>query len=242
MKQDSIKRAALDAALFRLQLDFDDRTKDKLIKHLDLVIEKNKVLNLTRITSVEDAIVLHIEDSLSIYKLFSQYPGEFLDIGTGAGFPGLPIAITTGRKGMLLDSVKKKATAVREFVSCLGLDSQISVIGQRSEDLAKAKPNSFGIVLARAVSSLPAVEELATPLLMNKGVLIVMRGKDSAEDIELGIKAADLFGLKLINREVFNIGENNEYSRSVCVFQKVHKSKIKLPRQSGFASKKPLVI
>ncbi len=240
MKQ-SVERAALDAALCRLGLDFDETVKEKLLKHLSLVIEKNKVLNLTRITSLEEAVVLHIEDSLSVYKTFSQFKGEFLDIGTGAGFPGIPLAVTTGRKGSLLDSVKKKITAVQEFVDQLGLTEQVTTYGMRSEELVVSKRNHYGIVLARAVSSLPAVEELATPLLKHDGVLIAMRGVDSKADLNLGVQAAKKLGLKLIDRKEFSIGEDSEYTRSLCVFQKVGKSEIKLPRHPGFASKKPIV-
>lgn len=240
MKQE-VERAALEAALCRLDLSFDDQIKDKLLKHLALVIEKNKVLNLTRITSSEEAIVLHVEDSLSAYKVFSQYKGEFLDIGTGAGFPGIPLAITSGRSGALLDSVKKKITAVQEFVDQLDLAEQITTYAMRSEELVEFKRNHYGVVIARAVSSLPAVEELATPLLRHNGVLIAMRGVDNKSDINLGVQAAKKLGLKLIDRKEFTIGQNNEFTRSLCVFKKIGKSEIKLPRHPGFASKKPIV-
>ena len=241
MKQTASKRAALDAALGRLGLEFNQKTKDMLLDYLDKVIEKNKVINLTRITSFEDAVVLHLEDSLSIYKDFCQTSGRFLDIGTGAGFPGIPLGITTGRKGVLLDSVKKKTVAVQGFIDELGLSSTLSAIGMRSEELAQEQPASFGVVTARAVSSLPAVQELATPLLERGGKLIAMRAQDSAEDIVLAKKSADLLGLELIERREFCIGKQAEYTRSVCVFQKVSKSKVKLPRHPGYASKKPLV-
>ena len=241
MKQNSVERAALDAALLRLQLDFDDEIRQKLLKHLKLVIEKNQVLNLTRITSPAEAVILHIEDSLSIYKYFCQYNGEFLDIGTGAGFPGIPLAISSGRKGTLLDSVKKKITAVNEFITELDLSEQIEAVGIRSEELAEKRRNYYGIVVARAVSSLPAVEELATPLLEKNGVLIAMRGNDSIKDVNLGVQAAKKLGLELIDRNEFNIGPDGEFSRSVCIFKKTGDATLKLPRHPGYASKKPIV-
>lgn len=83
MKHTSKERAAVDAALLRLKLDFDEETREKLITNLKLVIEKNNVLNLTRIDSFEGAVVLHMEDSLSIYPEFMHSSGEFCDIGTG---------------------------------------------------------------------------------------------------------------------------------------------------------------
>lgn len=241
MKQTDEKRAALNAALGRLELELSDATQDKLLDYLDMVVEKNKVLNLTRITSFEDAVVLHLEDSLSILKTFRQTKGDFLDIGTGAGFPGIPLGITTDRSGVLLDSVKKKAHAVGEFITALGLQDRLSAVGMRSEELAAERPGAFGVVTARAVSSLPAVEELASPLLKKGGHLIAMRGQDTPEDIDQAKKAAALLGLKLIERTEFTIGEAGEYQRSLCVFEKVAKPKLKLPRHPGYASKRPLV-
>lgn len=241
MKQTDSKRAALDAALGRLNLGFDDQTKDKLLAYLDLVVEKNKVLNLTRITSFEDAVVLHLEDSLSILEDFRQTTGHYLDIGTGAGFPGIPLGITTDRKGVLLDSVKKKAAAVQEFIDVLGLSDRLKATGMRSEELAEQRRGGFGVVTARAVSSLPAVEELATPLLCKGGKLIAMRGIDTDDDIDIAKQAAKLLGLTLVERREFAIGPNEEYTRSICVFEKTGKSTVKLPRHPGFASKKPLV-
>lgn len=241
MKQTDFKRAALDAALGRLGLEFEDAIKDQLLTYLDLVVEKNKVLNLTRITSFEDAVVLHLEDSLSILEDFRQTSGKYLDIGTGAGFPGIPLGITTDRKGVLLDSVKKKAVAVQGFIDELGLDSRLEATGMRSEELAQEHPGSFGAVTARAVSSLPAVEELASPLLCKGGHLIAMRGIDSAEDIDLAKKAAKILGLTLVERREFTIGPDGEYTRSVCIFEKTGRPSLKLPRHPGYASKRPLV-
>ena len=241
MKQTEEQRAALAAALGRLELELDQTTQDQLLYFLDLVVEKNKVLNLTRITSFEDAVVLHLEDSLSILQTFRQTSGDFLDSGTGAGFPGIPMGITTNRSGVLLDSVKKKALAVGEFITQLGLQERLQAVGMRSEELATERPNSFGVVTARAVSSLPAVEELATPLLKQGGHLIAMRGPDTDEDVVRGREAAKLLGLELVERIEFTIGPNRDYHRSLCVFEKKRKPKIKLPRHPGYASKRPLV-
>ena len=148
MKHLNKERAALDAALLRLRIDANEEQKELLLKHLYLVIEKNKVINLTRITSAEEAIVLHIEDSLSIYKQFSQIEGEFIDIGTGAGYPGIPLAIISGKQGTLLDSVKKKANCVQEFVNILSLNRQLNVINLRSEELAAERKCSYSVVVA----------------------------------------------------------------------------------------------
>lgn len=238
MKQDSCERAALDAALLRLGLQASSRQKELLLKHLALVIEKNKQVNLTRITSFEDAVILHVEDSLSILGEFSQQDGRFVDIGTGAGFPGIPLAVMTDRAGVLLDSVKKKAQAVDAFCDALGLSQRVQGVGMRSEELALEQPASFETVVARAVSSLPTVEELASPLLAPNGRLVAMRGSDSSDDLKTAQDVSERLGLKLVDRREFEIG-GGAYMRSVCVFQKVAEPQVSLPRRPGMAAKRP---
>lgn len=159
-----------------------DTDKQKKIQaYLDLVIEKNKELNLTRIETREKGMLLHIEDSLSCIDEFTSQDGPFLDIGTGGGFPGVPLAIASGRTGVLIDSVQKKARAVQEMIDELNLSNMIQVRGIRSEELALEVGEKFHTVIARAVSSLPTVLELATPLLVPHGEFIALRGRKIKE-------------------------------------------------------------
>ena len=151
-----------------------DTDKQKKIQaYLDLVIEKNKELNLTRIETREKGMLLHIEDSLSCIDEFTSQDGPFLDIGTGGGFPGVPLTIASGRTGVLIDSVQKKARAVQEMIDELNLSNMIQVRGIRSEELALEVGEKFYTVIARAVSSLPTVLELATPLLVSSRHLYI---------------------------------------------------------------------
>ena len=239
MKHTSEERAAVDAALLRFKLDFNEDITDKLITNLKLVIEKNKVLNLTRIDSFEDAVVLHLEDSLSIYPEFMHSSGEFCDIGTGGGFPGLPLAIASGRKGILLDSVKKKALAVQEFVEEVSLTGQVQALGMRSEELCAECFGEFDTVVARAVDKLSVVEEYASPLLASGGHLIAMRGTESLGDEKAAQIASEQLGLQMIEKRAFSLGPD-EVARSVYVFEKNGSPSIKLPRRPGMAHKKPL--
>lgn len=217
-------------------LDIDKQ--EKIRAYLELVIEKNKDLNLTRIDTKEKGMLLHIEDSLSCLEEFKRQEGEFLDIGTGGGFPGVPLAIATGRTGVLIDSVQKKARAVQEMIEKLELENQIQARGIRSEELALEKGEEFTTVVARAVSSLPAVMELATPLLVPGGELIALRGKKDEVDLEDINHIADKLGLELISRRHIYISET--YERTIYVFKKVSQTSIKLPRRKGMAQKRPL--
>lgn len=216
-----------------------DTDKQKKIQaYLDLVIEKNKELNLTRIETREKGMLLHIEDSLSCIDEFTSQDGPFLDIGTGGGFPGVPLAIASGRTGVLIDSVQKKARAVQEMIDELNLSNMIQVRGIRSEELALEVGEKFHTVIARAVSSLPTVLELATPLLVPHGEFIALRGKEDKRSIEESNRIAKKLGLEMISSRHLYIGET--YERNILVFKKVGKPTIKLPRRNGMAQKKPL--
>lgn len=213
--------------------------KSQLRQHLDLVIEANKTLNLTRIDDVEAGLLLHIEDSLSCLEEFSLRDGPFLDIGTGGGFPGIPLAIATGRPGVLIDSIQKKANAVRTIVKELDLDKQIQVVNARSEEYAEKAGSSFTTVVMRAVSSLPATMELAAPFLVMGGTFVAMRAHEDVETLQAIGDASHILGLKMVSARQFTL--NDEFQRTVILFEKVADPEIKLPRRAGMASKKPVL-
>lgn len=216
----------------------DKDKQEKALEYLDLVIKKNKELNLTRIDTKEKGILLHLEDSLSCLDEFNRKDGEFIDIGTGGGFPGVPLAIATGRKGILIDSVKKKARAVQEMVDEIELGDQIQAIGIRSEELAEQEGERFDTAVLRAVSSLPVVLELAAPLVRFDGEIIALRGRETEESIDEARVVAQKLGFEIVSDRETKIGD--EYDRRIIVFQKTGESEIKLPRRSGMAQKRPL--
>lgn len=220
---------------------FESLEKDKqeqIREYLEEVIEKNKTLNLTRIDTQEKGITLHVEDSLSCLDEFMMDTGEFLDIGTGGGFPGVPLAIASGRSGMLIDSVQKKARAVAEIVKCMGLDQQIEVRGIRSEELAREVGERFETVIARAVTSLPSLLELACPLLKSGGHMIALRGHEDIYSISEAESTASLLGMKLVSQRELII--DDIYKRTICVFEKIGEPSVSLPRRNGMAQKRPL--
>jgi 16S rRNA (guanine527-N7)-methyltransferase len=135
-----------------------------LKKHLELVIEANKRTNITRIDDWGQGWLLHVEDSLSGADEVSAAPdGPLADLGSGAGYPGIPLAITTTREITLVESVGKKASLLSGFARELGLDEKIRVYSGRAEQLAQEKAEYFSVVTARALSSLPSLMELASP-------------------------------------------------------------------------------
>lgn len=212
--------------------------QQQLLDYLDLVIEKNKELNLTRIDTKDKGILLHLEDSLACLDEFTRHSDEFVDIGTGGGFPGVPLAIASDRHGVLVDSVQKKARAVQEMADKVGLKGQIEVIGCRSEELAQENRERFDTAILRAVSSLPVVLELGTPLIRLGGEIIALRGIETKESVSEAEAVAQKLGLKLVSDREIKIGD--EFDRRILVFEKVGESSIKLPRRNGMAQKKPL--
>ena len=157
---------------------------DDLINiYLDKVLEANKITNLTRISSLEEARVLHIEDSLVGLPELQEAPeGLYGDLGTGGGFPGVPLAIKTGRKTILVDSVQKKMGIVRSIIEEMDLTESVLTYAGRIEDLSNEYPEAFAVLTARALAKISVLMELSSPLLKKGGVLICY--KANAQDDE----------------------------------------------------------
>ena len=220
-------------------------TKDQaelLIKDLELVIEKNKVVNLTRIVALRDAVTLHLVDSLVPLgiKHFKPLEGlRFLDIGTGAGFPGVPLAIMTGMSGVFIDSVGKKVNAVNEFISELGLnDCKATAI--RAEELALTEPHAFDFVTARAVAQSNVIIEYAAPLLKFGGRLILEKANLSEEELQNANYASQVCGLTRVSRETLELPRDLGH-REILIYEKEKEPRIKLPRANGTAKNHPLI-
>ena len=213
-----------------------------MVAHLDLVIEKNKVVNLTRITEPAEGLVLHCLDSLMpLTFILSQIGSQdvVLDVGTGAGFPGIPLAIATGAHAVI-DSVGKKVNAVNDFAAVLGLDN-VEALHVRAEELALERPESFSYVFARAVAQSNVLVEYAAPLLKKNGLLVLEKANPTEDELAAANRAAKICGMKFVSRETCEL-PNGLGHREILQYQKVAKSKIKLPRLNGMAKNQPLGI
>jgi len=241
-----LKHLAQDAeeVLLRLctvgALEVSDSQRALLLEYLDALIEMNSHLNLTRIVDPTAAIRLHLVDSiLCLPEVNGAPPGRLCDIGTGGGLPGVPLCVVTGRNGRLLDSVAKKADALNQMLVSLKLDSTILAVPERSESHALAHPGKYAVVTARAVSSLPALVEMASPLLAHGGVLIAMKGFPDQTELERGRAAAGLVGMEESGcRELLLPGGTER--RTVVSYRKIGKSRVRLPRRPGQAHHTPL--
>lgn len=213
-----------------------------LVDHLLLVIERNKVVNLTRIINAEDALILHVLDSLIPLRcnVFEEAPRRsFVDIGTGAGYPGIPIGIMTGFHGLLIDSVGKKVDAVNDFITSLELGEQLHAKKMRAEELDKPMFGSYGCVIVRAVAQANVLIEYAQPFLANGGYALIAKGNPDGSEIEHALQAASFCGMSFVSRETFELPRNLGH-REMLVFKKTGSSKIRLPRPVGVAKMRPL--
>jgi 16S rRNA (guanine527-N7)-methyltransferase len=231
--------AYLKSALYEYDLQFDNKQLSKLLDYQEILLDKNRQLNLTRIDSWDESLDLNLIDSLLMYKEFSDTEGMFLDIGTGAGLPGIPLAIVSGRTGVLMDSVKKKIAAVEGFIDELDLKSQLVTTDERAETYAKHHKAYFGCVVARAVAQTEVLLEYARPMLESTGSVVLTKGRLSIDEMNNAEIAADKFGYRIVSRETFELPHNAGH-REIIRFEVYKPTSIKLPREVGVAKKKPI--
>lgn len=213
--------------------------RELLDRHLRLVIEANERVNLTRIDTWESGQVLHVEDSLvGLPEILEAPQGRYLDMGTGAGFPGVPVAIMTGRETVLADSVGKKTAVLDEVLRELNISDYASTFNGRLEDLALQQPESFSVVSARALSSLSSLLELASPLLCEGGVLVCYKAPSVYEELDHTSEIEDMLGFQRMNvRDA--VLSDGATARVIVSYEKVHASRVPLPRRVGMAQKRP---
>ncbi len=215
-----------------------------VLYHLQLMLEKNQTVNLTSIRDSKDALVLHSLDSLIFLSTIEQYidfdsNDQVLDMGTGGGFPGIPLACSTNWNVTLLDSVGKKVTACQEFVDKIGLSNQVSCVQARLEDFATEYPGRYKVVCARALASLDVLIEYASPFVGKDGYLFFGKANPDEEELKRASKVSKLCGFENVSRETFELPEGYGH-REIFVYKRVTKSKVKLPRRNGEARKNPL--
>lgn len=223
-------------------IEVNDLQANLLLKHLQLLIKKNNEINLTRISSIEDGLIKHIVDSSLIVDVLNSLSysenQSYLDIGTGAGFPGIPLAILTRMNGILIDSVGKKVIAVNHFIQELAI-SNVNAQQIRAEELAQKSPQNFDFVFARAVAELNVLLEYASPLLKSDGYFVASKAHVQDSEMQNAIRVGKICGFTFVSSKNYELPQNLGF-RSILVFKKTHKSSIQLPRPIGYAKHKQL--
>lgn len=210
---------------------------EKLNIYLEMLMEKNKVMNLTAIREKEDIIEKHFMDSLLLNNLLKDDDKNILDIGTGAGFPGLVLAIVNPDKNFLLvDSVKKKIDFINEVIKKLNL-TNVKTSTERAEELIKNMREKFDVGLCRGVANLRIILEYEIPFLKVGGRFLPQKLNES--ELNDSQNAMNLLDCKLINIHRFKLPESND-DRVILEIKKMKKTQLKYPRKTGIPSKKPL--
>ncbi len=223
-------------------IEINNEQAESLIKYLDLLLIWNEKINLTAITDPKEAIIKHFLDSLMLLKHVDISKGaKFIDVGTGAGFPGVPIKIMRPDiEVTLLDSLNKRLNFLKEVGNELGLE--FNFIHARAEDAGKnsALREKFDVATARAVARLSVLSEYCIPLVKIGGVFVSMKGKNFLEECKEGEKAVKILGCSLAKTESFKLPDDEKSERNITVFKKNKATPKIYPRHGNKISKSPL--
>ena len=229
--------------LQELEIPLDKSQMDAFIQYYELLVEWNSFMNLTAITDFQEVCVKHFLDSLSLNKIMDCHQKlRVIDIGTGAGFPGIPLKIAFPElKITLLDSLGKRVKFLNEVIERLNL-KDIEAIHGRAEDYAKptALRESYDICVSRAVANLATLSEYCLPYVKVEGVFVSYKSEKVVEEMEQAKKAITLLGGKIISQNEFTL-PNSDIYRNLLVIQKEKITPKKYPRKAGLPSKEPLV-
>lgn len=217
-------------------LKISDEQKAQFVAYLNLIFEKNKVMNLTSITDMEEAIDKHLFDCLLPLKIIPPGVKEILDVGSGAGFPGIVWAIAMpNAKLTLIDATKKKCDFLNEVVTALNLKN-VRILNLRVEDYKQKE--KYDLVTARAVSSLPILLEITAPFCKVNGYVLALKGKNGRNELEESLNARKMLKLEVVTIQEEKLFDDD--TRINILFKKKEKTAHRYPRAWGIIQKSPL--
>ncbi|MCX7843340.1 MAG: 16S rRNA (guanine(527)-N(7))-methyltransferase RsmG [Clostridia bacterium] len=224
-----------------LGLSLNDIQVEKFLKYMAILKEWNEKMNLTAIEDDHDVVIKHFIDSLSILPYMENKDDRLVDIGTGAGFPGIPVKIVYDSINVtLLDSLDKRIKFLNEVISAIELKGIFAYHGRAEEYGAKQEfRENFDIATARAVANLPVLLEYCLPFVKTGGYFIAMKGSN-LEEVHNSQKA-----LKELGGEIQSIKELNlpfsDIKRNIIIIKKLRQTPTRYPRKAGKPSKEPLI-
>jgi len=226
--------------LSNLKLELTEKQIEQFLKYYEMLIEKNKVMNLTAITEYDEVIEKHFLDSISLCQVYDlSKPVKILDMGTGAGFPGVPLKIAFPKVEITLaDSLNKRIKFLDEVVAELGLE-KVTTVHARAEELARNKEHreSYDLVVSRAVANLSTLGEYCIPFVKMGGNFISYKSGEVDEEVNAAGKAIKILGGEMKDVYKFDLSDQK---RSFVTIEKIKTTPKKYPRKAGTPSKEPL--
>ncbi len=246
---DNLKSLHLDQFkkdLDELGIHLEEEQLHQFMQYYEILIEWNSFMNLTAITNFDEVLKKHFIDSLSLVKVYDiNLHGtksiSMIDVGTGAGFPGIPIKIAfPGLSIVLLDSLKKRVRFLEEVINKLELKN-IFVIHGRAEDYARENEmrEKFDLCVSRAVANLSTLSEYCIPFVKEEGKFICYKSEKLKDELFYAEKAISVLGGKVEKQTDFFLPSSEIY-RNFLVINKVKKTPLKFPRKAGLPSKEPI--
>ena len=224
----------------KINIQISDKQIDEFFKYMNLLIEWNEKINLTSIIEPDEIIIKHFVDCGTILKYLNNNE-NVIDIGTGAGFPGIPIKILNESLNItLIDSLNKRINFLKEVSNLLKLEN-IKIIHGRAEDLAQQVEfrQKYDKSVSRAVANLSTLSEYDLPFVKIGGKMIAMKGLEIDEELENAKKAINVLGKKIEKVEKFNLIDTDN-KRSIIIINKVKPTPKQFPRKAGKPSKEPI--
>lgn len=224
----------------KIDVEINTSKIEAFYKYMKVLLEWNKNINLTAITEEKEIIIKHFIDSITINKYIKNKKNIF-DIGTGAGFPGIPLKIINPKINFtLIDSLNKRINFLEEIKRLLKFEN-LELVHSRAEDLAHniEYREKADVVVSRAVSNLSTLVEYMIPFLKKDGICICMKGNNINEEVSNSEKALGILGGKIEKIENFLL-PNSEIERNLIIIRKVKNTSNIYPRKAGIPNKKPL--
>lgn len=239
MNQENVERLRSGISSFGLSLD--DKQIQTFSRYSQALQEWNKKMNLTAITEEREIVIKHFIDSISVVPFLPEDVSSIIDVGTGAGFPGIPLKIMMKElKVTLLDSLEKRVGFLNHIISENSL-LEIKAIHKRAEDLAREKEyrEAYDIGISRAVAALPVLCEYVMPFVKVGGFFIAMKGSDVQKELTEAERAIYILGGEVQSVKQFHLFENY-LERHIILIKKIRQIPGRFPRKSGKPSKSPL--
>lgn len=228
--------------LQQLHIALSEKQMEQFLQYYELLVEKNKVMNLTAITEFDEVVEKHFLDSVSLtQQLDLHQPLKVLDLGTGAGFPGIPLKIVFPELEItLMDSLNKRVLFLQDVISSLQLEN-IEAVHGRAEEAARNKKyrESFDLCVSRAVANISTLSEYCLPFVKIGGSFISYKSSTIEDELEDGKKGIAILGGKVKDVYKFTLPDS-ELQRSFVIIEKEKKTPKAYPRKAGTPSKEPL--